>query len=104
MHKLTITILGLALVFSLPGFAGPVLVSENPWGANTDTAIMDIVFGAGNYTFYGSYGAATPASVFTSANTLSGWKEAQVRTTRGTRTSPPTRPLSSRGPMRAAPF
>ena len=48
--------------------ASPVLVSEAPWGADTDVGIMDNVFGAGNWTFYNNYGAANPASVFTSGN------------------------------------
>jgi len=51
---------------ALPAHAGPVLVSEAPWGEDHDTINMDNVFGAGNWTFYGSYASATPASIFTS--------------------------------------
>ncbi len=54
-----------ALLSVVPALAGPVLISAYPWGSNTDTTIMDAVFGAGNYAVYDSFAAATPGTIFT---------------------------------------
>lgn len=57
-----------AVSLASSAFAGSVLVSEMPWGQDGTVTNMNAVFGAGNYTQYGSYGSATASSVFTSAN------------------------------------
>lgn len=48
--------------------ASPVLVSQAPWGQNRDQTNMNTVFGAGQYQFFGSYGAANVGSIFNAAN------------------------------------
>jgi len=68
MRKLQLAILVAVLGVASSATAAPILVSQNPWGQDTDTTIMNNVFGAGNWTFYNSYAAATPASVFSAAN------------------------------------
>jgi len=68
MSSRSLWILRVTLVAALsvvPALAGPVLISAYPWGSNSDTAIMDAVFGAGNYTVYDSFAAATPGTIFT---------------------------------------
>jgi len=68
MRKLQLAILVAVLGVASSATAAPILVSQNPWGQDTDTTIMNNVFGAGNWTFYNSFAAATPASVFSAAN------------------------------------
>jgi hypothetical protein len=59
MRSLTTFVALICFVLAAPLFAGTVLVSETPWGGNTDTAVMPA-----GYTYYSSYAAATPSSVF----------------------------------------
>jgi len=60
-----IMVLGISSV----GFAGSkVLISTNPWGANTDVSNMTDVFGAAGFTTYTDFGTATAADIFKSGN------------------------------------
>lgn len=53
-----------------PAMAAPILVTNQPWGADTDIENMTQVFGAGGFLAYGSYAHADAAvgSIFSSAN------------------------------------
>ena len=55
---------------AVPAHAAPVLVTNQPWGADTDIGNMTQVFGAGAFLAYGSYAHADAAvaSIFSSAN------------------------------------
>lgn len=64
----TVALSGLALISVAQ--AAPVLISQQPWGEDYDVNNMNDVFGSGNYTFYSSFAAATPGSVFNAANSF----------------------------------
>src|SRR5258705_11579003 len=66
--RMTLLVAGVFLVVAVPAYALPVLVSQAPWGTNEDVVNFNAVFGAGNYSFYASFAAATPGSIFTAAN------------------------------------
>lgn len=57
----------LSLAFS-QATAAPILVTQQPWGQDTDIGNMTAVFGAGNFTTYTSFAAANPAAVFSAGN------------------------------------
>lgn len=61
---------GLVALAAAPAMAVPVLVTNQPWGADTDIGNMTEVFGAGAFATYGSYAQADAAvaSIFSSAN------------------------------------
>jgi hypothetical protein len=73
LYSIVRTIAGLAVLLlcvTLPLCGGSLLVSEAPWGSDTDTSIMDNVFGPGNYTFVNSYASANPSSIFNATNSF----------------------------------
>ena len=65
------SLLAAAVAFAaIPAMAAPILVTNQPWGADTDIENMTQVFGAGGFLAYGSYAQADAAvgSIFSSAN------------------------------------
>ncbi len=61
---------GLLALAAAPAMAVPVLVTNQPWGVDTDIENMTQVFGTGAFTTYGSYAQADAAvaAIFSSAN------------------------------------
>jgi hypothetical protein len=68
MNNIKAIVLTLSLLGASSAMASNILVSQQPWGVDTDIANMSSVFGAGNITTYGSYGSATAGSIFSNAN------------------------------------
>ena len=58
----------LSLLSASSAMASNILVSQQPWGEDRDVSNMTSVFGAGNFTTYGSYASATVGSIFNASN------------------------------------
>lgn len=61
---------GLVALAAAPALAAPILVTNQPWGVDTDIENMTQVFGAGDFDWHRSYAQADRhvASIFSSAN------------------------------------
>jgi hypothetical protein len=68
--RFAVLLSALLLLFSASAFADltDVVVTQLPWGVNTDLTNMAEVFGAGNFTAYLSYAAADPTAIFSASN------------------------------------